>query len=260
MINVLIFLLSSIAMFPGIEPDPATIVQKSYDRLYGQGKTLKATVEMVIMNESGDEKMRTFVMLRSQPTKNVKKEQKYYLYFTEPADVRRMSYLVLTDQSGSIQRWMYFSSIDLVKRISTSDERKNFVASDFYYEDISGRDLAKDNFTLLQAENGEYVIKSEPVDPASVEYDHALLRIRSDNYNFLEVKYFGNNGNLIRALAVTERGTFDGYDIATKIRVDDYERKRHTLLSYSDIEFDQAMDDSVFSERSLRRPPRKYIQ
>ena len=73
-------------------PDVQTIVEKANIAAYYQADDGKATVKMVITSEGGQKRQREFNILR----KDVKDggDQKYFVYFNKPADVRRMTYMV----------------------------------------------------------------------------------------------------------------------------------------------------------------------
>ena len=61
-------------------------------------------------------------------------EQKFYVYFHQPADVSKMTFLVWKHLDKDDDRWMYLPKIDLVKRIAGSEKRTSFVGSDYFYE------------------------------------------------------------------------------------------------------------------------------
>jgi len=47
-------------------------------------------------------------------------DQKFYVYFLEPADVRKMVYMVWKHTDRDDDRWLYLPALDLVKRIAAS--------------------------------------------------------------------------------------------------------------------------------------------
>src|SRR5690606_38275237 len=97
-------------------------------------------------------------------------EQKFYVYFTRPADVNKMGFLVWKKLDTDDDRWLYLPALDLVKRIAASDKRTSFVGSDFYYEDVSGRDIDEDHHELIDTTDNYYVLKNTPRNPSSVEF------------------------------------------------------------------------------------------
>ena len=112
-----------------------TIVEKANIVAYYQGQDGKAKVKMVITNKQGQKREREFNILRKDVEDNG--DQKYFVYFQKPADVRRMTYLVLkhVDPKKDDDRWLYLPALSLTKRIAAGDKRTSFVGSHFFYED-----------------------------------------------------------------------------------------------------------------------------
>src|SRR4030067_3723619 len=126
------------------------IMEKSQQAFYYPGKDMKVDIRMELVTADGKKRIRVMPMLRWNDPKS--KEQKYFLYFREPSDVRGMTFMVWKYPLKESDRGIYVPSLDLVCRIAASDARSSFVGSDFTYEDVSGRDISADKHTLLREE------------------------------------------------------------------------------------------------------------
>ena len=86
--------------------DVETIVNKANLIAYYQGGDGKAKVKMTITDKKGRSRIREFIILR----KDLKDggDQKYYVYFLKPADVRKMVFMVHkhTDIKKDDDRWL----------------------------------------------------------------------------------------------------------------------------------------------------------
>jgi len=106
-------------------PSVDEIVNKANLMAYYQGNDGKAKVKMTITDKKGRTRNREFIILR----KDIKDggDQKYYVYFLKPADVRKMVFMVHkhTDIKKDDDRWLYLPGLDLVKRIAAGDKRTN---------------------------------------------------------------------------------------------------------------------------------------
>ena len=71
-------------------------------------------------------------------------EQKFFMYFFQPADVKDMTFMVYKYPAKDDDRWLFVPAINMVRRIAAQDKTSSFVGSDFTYEDVSGRDLHDD--------------------------------------------------------------------------------------------------------------------
>ena len=216
--------ISKIALFLGLassliaaeEPDVQTIVNKANIVAYYQGKDGKATVKMTITSKRGQKRSREFIILR----KDVKDggDQKYFVYFQKPADVRKMVYLVdkHTAKGRDDDRWMYLPGLDLVRRIAASDKRTSFVGSDFLYEDISGRNLDDDTHELIETTDKLFVVKNVPKKPETVEFGHYNVSIDRKTYVPVRMDFYDKKGKLYRTIESTKNETIQGFPTVVK--------------------------------------------
>ncbi|MGD2095409.1 MAG: outer membrane lipoprotein-sorting protein, partial [Phycisphaerales bacterium] len=153
-------------------PDVETIVNKANIVAYYQGKDGKAHVKMVITNKQGQQREREFNILRKDEEDGG--DQKYFVYFQRPNDVRGTVYMVHkhADPGKDDDRWMYLPDLSLVKRIAAGDKRTSFVGSDFLYEDVSGRSLKEDTHELINTTDTLFVVKNVPKQPDTVEFSY----------------------------------------------------------------------------------------
>jgi len=230
------------------------IVSKANDAAYYAGQDGKARVTMTM----SDGRSREFVMLRKNEKDS--QEQKFYVYFKAPADVRKMAYLVWKKADGNDDRWLFLPALNLVKRIAPGDKRTSFVGSDFLYEDVSGRSLNADTHELVETTDTEYVVNNVPKDPNSVEFASYKVWIDKETFMPSKSEYLDKNGNLYRRIAATKVETIQGYPTVTESYAEDLKSGNKTVNVFSDIEYDINLKDRIFSERFLRRPPREVTR
>src|SRR3990167_2281360 len=76
--------------------DSAGIVRKMHQAFFYQGESFRARVKMTLTGASGSERLRELTMLRINTGPGAPKggDQRYFMYFHAPGDVRRMAVLV----------------------------------------------------------------------------------------------------------------------------------------------------------------------
>jgi hypothetical protein len=235
------------------------IIKKANHASYYQGKDGRSNVKMVITDNQGRTREREFTILRrNQDEKD--EEQKYYVYFDSPADVRKMVFMVWKHLDKDDDRWLYLPALDLVKRIAASDKRTSFVGSHFYYEDVSGRSLSEDTHTLEATDEKYHVIQNVPKDPKSVEF--ASFKVWIDKNTFLPMKaeYLDKNGKKYREMEVLEVQTISDFPTVTKSKISDLETGGNTLMTFSEIKYGIGLPEDIFTERYLRNAPRKWLK
>ncbi|MFH1092599.1 MAG: outer membrane lipoprotein-sorting protein [Candidatus Omnitrophota bacterium] len=233
------------------------IIVKANNVAYYEGKDGRSNVKMTIADSQGRTRIREFTILRFDIADG--KEQKYYVYFNKPADVQDMVYMVWKYTDKDDDRWMYLPALDLVRRIASSDKRSSFVGSNFVYEDISGRGLALDNHELLSSEGDIYKIKNTPKDAADVEFSYFEVYIQKSNFMPVKAQYYDKQGKLYKTVEALEIKDINGHPTVIKSKATDLTAGSYTVIEFSKVEYDLGFEDDIFTERYLRRPPRKWL-
>ncbi|WP_457551629.1 outer membrane lipoprotein-sorting protein [Desulfobacula sp.] len=229
------------------------IVAKANKAAYYAGNDGSTSVKMVI----SDGREREFNIIRMN-AKGL--DQKFYVYFKAPSDVRKMSYLVWKHAGGDDDRWLFVPALNLVKRIAPGDKRTSFVGSDFMYEDVSGRSLGEDVHELVETMDTQYVVKNTPTDKKSVKFSSYTVWIDKDTFIPKKSEYLDKNGKLYRRLEATKVETIQDIPTVTEMVASDLASGSKTVNSFSNVKYNIGLKDRIFTERFLRRPPREVIK
>lgn len=238
------------------------IMKKSHLTYYYPGDDGVAKIEMKLTDKRGKERVRKFIMLRKDYEEGG--QQKYFIYFIEPKDVRRMTFMVWKHVDRDDDRWIYIPSLDLVRRIAAKDKNSSFVGSDFTYEDISGRHWLEDTHEILREDVLEgsdvYVIKSTPIEAKSSKFQYKLSWIDKAHFLPLREEYYDTKEKLVKVFTADEIKEIDGEFIVTKRTMENKKKGHTTVVAFSEITLNVGIEDNIFTERFLRRPPAKYIK
>lgn len=244
------------------------IVEKANHASLYQGDDIKGKISIEIIDRLGRKRKRSFNMMR----KNVAgtKAQKYYVLFLKPADIKKMVFMVL--KHGVIEkdddRWLYMPGLDLVKRIAASDKRTSFAGSDFLYEDISGRNPKEDKHYLIDTTDKHYLMKSVPIKKDSVEFEYYKTYIDKKTFLPVKIEYYKKNNRLFRQMKTleiknissSENNILVSYPTVVLSSVEDFETQSISKMKLEQVEYNTKINDRYFSERYLRKPPRKMLR
>lgn len=247
-------LFSTVALVPSDTPSVDEIVTKANQAAYYSGSDGRSNVKMVIDDGKGGIRERAFTILRLNGENN---NQKFYVYFEEPADVRKMAFLVWKKPDSEDDRWLWLPALNLVKRIAPGDKRTSFVGSDFLYEDVSGRGLEEDSHELVKEENGQYVLKNVPKNPVGLDFASYTMWIDKTSFLPKRAEYYDAQGKLFRVVEALKAESIDGFPTVTESRVSDLRTGSKTTLTFSNIHYNVGLQDRIFTERFLRRPPKE---
>ena len=234
------------------------VVSKANNRSYYQGKDGSAKANMTITDAQGRTRQRQLTILKL----NIQKggDQKYYVYFHKPNDVKGMSYIVWKHLGKDDDRWLYLPAMDLVRRIAASDKRSSFAGTTFLYEDISGRAIDLDNHEFLSADPEFYNIKNTPRDSGIVEFSYYTVKIDRNNFVPMKAEYFDKTGKLYRTIEALEVKDIQGYPTVTKMKATDLNANSNTVTEFNDVKYDVNLNESIFTERFLRTPPQQWLK
>ena len=242
------------------EPTADEIVQRSLQAYYYAGDDGRARISMRLINAQGKERLRVMTMLRKNL--GTDGEQRYYIYFHKPSDVKGTTFMVWKYPAQRDDRWIFIPAIKMVRRIAADDKRSSFVGSDFTYEDISGRRLGDETHKLLRTEDWKgrpaYVIESKPKE--TIDYVRRVSWIDQDRNLPLKEEYYDAQGALLRSFSANEVKQVDGIWTATQRTMRDNQSGHRTEVIFEEIEYNVGVGDDLFSERYLRRPPPQWVR
>jgi len=239
-------------------PSVDEIVKKANLAAYYQGDDGRSNVRMVITDAQGRKREREFVILRHDVKEGG--DQKFYVYFNRPADVRKMVYMVWKHTDKDDDRWLYLPALDLVKRVAVSDKRTSFAGSNFLYEDVSGRGIEEDTHELVETTDKHFVLNNVPKDPKSVEFSSYRIWIDRKTYMPMKAEYLDKSGKKHRVVEALEVKDIQGFPTVTRSRVQDLRTRGSTVSEFSKIRYNIKLPDKVFTERYLRRRPRRWLR
>lgn len=237
----------------------SALIEASERAAYYAGDDGRSDARMMIVDAQGRKQLRQFTILRKDVADNG--DQKMMVFFTRPADVRDTVFRV--EKHAAVthddDRWLYLPALDLVKRISAGDKRTSFVGSHFFYEDVSGRSVSEDTFTLQEETDTRYVLRAEPKNPDSVEFSYYVVEIDKETKIPMLINFYKGSGENYRRVEAVEVETIEGFPTVTRSKVSDLSSGGYTLMEFRNMDYNLGLEEDIFSERSLRTPPMQWL-
>jgi len=238
--------------------DADEIVMRANQAAYYAGRDGRSEARMIIKDSQGREQRRQFTILRR--TLEAGGDQEFLVSFSRPSDVRGTVYLVKKHVGRDDDRWLYLPGLDLVKRISAGDERTSFVGAHYYYEDVSGRSPDEDTHELIDTTDQYYVLRHVPKNSADVEFVSYVTWIDRKTFLPVRIEYTNAAGKIYRRIEVLVSKIIQGYPTVISSRISDPAAGGQTDMQFRYIAYDLDIPDDVFTERSLRNPPRQWLK
>lgn len=254
----LVILLMAAATGHAQEINVDQIVEKANRAAYYAGKDGLADVKMTITDAQGRARKREMRILRLNSAEGG--EQKFYVYFHQPADVAKMVFMVWKHLGRDDDRWLYLPALDLVRRIAAGDKRSSFAGSHFVYEDVSGRGVDADTHALIETTQEFYKLKNVPNEGKGVEFAYYYVWVDRTNLMPRKAEYYNNQNKLVRVVEALDVAEVAGYATVTKSLAKDLERGGETVIEFSNIRYDVGLTEDIFEERYLRKAPVQWVK
>ncbi len=112
----------------------------------------------------------------------------------------------------------------------------------------------------METTEKHYVLKHTPIDRQTVEFANYTTWIDRQTYLPMKIEYTNPAGDIYRRVEVLKVEEIDGYPTVTTSRVTDLLTGGKTDMQFRFIKYDIGLPEQVFTERSLRNPPRDWLK
>ena len=232
------------------------IAKKAHD--VPQGKTSYSVVSLTLVDKTGKTRSReiaSYTMKEGTTDKSV-------IVFRTPKDVAGVSYLsfeypdkpdgTATDSDS----WLYLPAMKKVRRVSGSSKDDDFQGTDFTYDDIGNRSLAKDTFAILGEEKvGDidcWILEYKAKDPKA-KVSRRVLWIGKENYITYKGDFYDRQGNLQKNLTTENVSLVNGYWTTHKMIMKNIQTNHETVYELKEIVYDNKVDTNYFTVSALER-------
>ena len=225
------------------------------------GDNLTANVEMVLIDKKNNRRVRKMKILNKDKGKDTWKLQ----FFISPADVKDTGFLTYDyyEEERDDDQWLYLPDLRKTKRIASSNKSGAFMGSDFSYADMTKRVLDEWTYKLIKESevNGHKVWLIEAL-PASKEvegrygFTKSVIFVRQDLFMGVRAVHWLKEGKKVKYQEMLGIEQIDGIWVSTESRMKTTKNKvtlHKTVMKWSDIKYNQAIDDELFTVRRLEK-------
>jgi len=182
---------------------------------------------------------------------------KSLIRFTKPADVKGTS-LLMWEYRGNNKdsdQWLYLPALKKTKRIISNQRNQSFMGSDFTYQDMEGRDIDDDTYTILEEDElfGSTCFKVEAIPLKKRTYSRRIIWVEKERSIFRKVEFFDRKDQLLKVMTIPEVRKDGDYWTILKMVMENIQKPHRTILEVSDVQYDTGIEDSFFTERFLKR-------
>ncbi len=248
--SIVLFLLSISSSLWGQNLSGDQIIAKVNDLL--NPDTCYGKMKMTIQTTSGQERVFEY----ESWSKNGGEEN--LLRYLAPRRVRGQATLML-NYADDI--WMFFPRTQRVRKLATHAKKQKMEGSDFSYEDMGSCDAFVQDFTSkrLQDERIEghdcYKVELTKKKDSDSAYSRMIIWVDSEDFVPIVIDYYkeDNTQEVLKRLIQSDIQTIDGIPTAMRMVMYDKRDNTQTSVEFTEIKYNVALENSMFTERALRR-------
>jgi len=217
------------------------------------GQDERADVLMLLIDADGEKRERKLIRLRCSEGR----EEKVRLQFQFPPDLRDTALLLHDHADRDDDRWLYLPTLRKVKRISGAQKYRNFLGTDFTYDELGGREPEEDIHTLESEEQLDgkavYRIRSVPKEKEN-PYEYRLTWVWKNTPVVLKEEYYDRHGRLKKRMQVLKLKTIQNIPTVIKREMVDIPENHRTVLSFNNLKYNTGVSSRLLHPRKLNRP------
>lgn len=218
-------------------------------------------MEMILIDQAGNKRVREIHSFR----KYFGKDKYSVTFFLSPADIKDTGFLTYDydDESRDDDQWLYLPALKKSKRIAATDKSGSFMGSDFNYSDMTSSNVNDYTYTLEKdmEVNGNpvWVINALPRNKDVIDktgYKKAIVFVRKDNNVVIRGVRWTSAGNNIKYFEVKRLEKIDGIWTPLELQMTTRQGQviiHKTVLSFSNVQYNQDITDDLFSLRRLEK-------
>ena len=192
-------------------------------------------------------------------------DKKTVIFYTEPGNVRGTGFLTwdYADATVDDDQWLFLPALRKVRRVSASDRGDYFLGTDLSYEEVKKEnkiELADYHYRWLGEVEHEgrrlTEVEATPVNDTilrEIGYSKVVYGIDTAIAMPRRIDTWDIAGNPLKTIRNQQIEQIDGIWTATEVLVVNHKTGHRTRLQFSDIDYQTAIADRVFTRQTLER-------
>lgn len=234
-----------------VEPTALQIVQTAFDRMFNYPSVRSVTLRI----HRGDSRVtyRSFDVVY----KKIDSRGRTLLRFTEPEYLRGNALLMIEEEDGRTDTWIYQRDLQRPRRVIASHKDDSFYGSDLSFEDLEHHDWRRFELRRLPdtSEQGKPSYLVEARTPSDSQYSKVVATVEHERFALLRLDLYGSNsGEPIKSLLLQpdeiEQGE-GGVLKPSRMWVRQHGREASTEVVFDRIVDDAKIADEVFATMRL---------
>ena len=229
---------------------PREILTAAFSNRYSVD--LVSRIKLVMYGRRGQQRERTLVAASKVVNGRVYSIGR----LVSPAYLRDMTVLMMERSDRGEDAFIFFPSLDKVRRITTAQRSDAFFGSDVTYEDIEQQRADDFEIDSMKEEifRGEAIYRIKARPSRRENYEQVIFAVAQKDAALLNIQYYKRGSN--EAFRIIDAPREDmvvlgGHVLPTRINVENHVRGTRTEVLLTKMSADHEIPDRIFSVRTL---------
>ncbi len=216
-------------------------------------------LKLRIIDRRGGERSRELVIYMKKYPED---RNRTILFFEAPPEVKGVGFLQWVDPHAKDEQWLYLPELKRVRQIGSGSKHESFVGTDFSFDDLAIISEINDwtDADARSALAGDEVVDSRPCQVVEyvptgkdLTYGKILNWIRTDDLTAVKYEMYQRSGILEKVLTLTDIRKVGEIPSAFHMEMQNVQAGSHTVVDFSDIQYNTGQSDDRFTQRALER-------
>jgi hypothetical protein len=217
---------------------------------------MQATISLSIIEKNGAARNRTIEMTSKSFADGLEKR---FIKFLEPTDVRGTSMLIIDNKDASDEIWIYLPALKKTRRISSSENGKSFMSSEFSNADMASPTLSdfKSKHIEGSGSNNTYIIESVPINEDKADdygYTKKVSYISMDKFQVQKMEFYNFDNEHFKTIEIKNFFSMpEGKYMVSDMIARNLVTNRKSEIIFNNIADKIKVEDSYFTVQNLER-------
>ena len=229
--------------------DSGTAILQKVDEITNAPLDEMSDMRIILIDKKGNRKER---LLKTWAKYFEDKDSWRIIKFLSPTDVRGVGFLVLAQD----KMYLYLPAFHRIRRIASHSKKESFMGSDLSFSDMETKRLCEDyEARLLKEDSDNYFLELIRRPGSEKPYSRIMMTVEKSSNVPIYMESFDEGNNLWKVWKMTPYKS-GKYHTVSRMEVEEKKKEHVTIVERENIQYDQGLEDKVFTQRFLKRRPK----
>jgi len=216
-------------------------------------------MKLTIVDRRGGERVRELELYERRYPGD---ETKTIVFFQAPAEVKGTAFLAFIHKGRPADQWLYLPELKRVRQITANTRKESFVGTDLSYHDLDlisemtswAEDDARSSLGGEETVAGVACHRIELTPKRDdIGYQKIMLWLGKDDLVPRQLEFFEDGSEPKKRIKQSDVKSIGAIPLPHAIDVETPANNTRTAIVITDVQFNQSLEDDLFTQRYLER-------